>query len=674
MHSDLKIINDTVYVSSGFLVKSGMHKRTLDNRLSAYNKSKSLYYKFFKDPISQVKWIDFSSIKITLLRQLMLPTEKDELIKYIKRKDQDKIIDNSNKIWLILNGAWTLPDMWKRYIPHYNEYFLDKEKRNLFAKTHAVFFEVIQLKIQNKYKLNEIHPIYLKLRNAVFWNDDYKYFTRKICQAQTNGIPETLVHNFKRLGRNNYKLTPLARKLITKYYSNPKKYSRHQVTEMVNFDLINRGFQEISYSTVTTFLRTPSIKNRCDILRRGKKYTDDNLLPYMSRKGPTFPHDLLQVDTTRLNFPYKDKDGKIRYIFLCVTLEVYTKRIVGHSFSESENYGMILECLKKAFINNKYIPRQIVVDNHSSFCSGEFKEFSDKLSVFGVHLRKSTPYNPKDKGQVERWFQTFSSYYLNRYVGNLGNGIRSKLEDSRASSDLEKFYRKPDNLKTEKELKILVSELIEEYNDKVDPHKNIDKNPDKKSSFKRENIAHLFFKEKLIKVRRSMIKSTFNGQLLTYTIILNKQAEALNNTYVKVRYNPDDPSQIYVFKSPNNEYLFSLRSDNPINIIPTEKEKNQIKKHNKLNEDRIRESFDKLVRDIDEGTKEINSLPIVTEIDPLEIEKRAIRNSEDNMLISEMIKRQDKRRTKRTQKSGKKEQYLSNKIYKSVGSKINLIE
>src|SRR5690606_26259785 len=162
---------------------------------------------------------------------------------------------------------------------------------------------------------------------------------------------------------HNYKLDPLAKKLIIKYYSNPKKYSIHQVTVMENFDLVHRVRKEISYTIATNCFRKPSIKNRCDLLRKVKEYADDNLLPYLRRMPPKFPHDLFQVDTTRLNFPYKNAEGKIKYVFLCVTLEIYTKRIIGHSFAESENYLMILECLKKAFMLNRFIPRQIVVDN-----------------------------------------------------------------------------------------------------------------------------------------------------------------------------------------------------------------------------------------------------------------------------------------------------------------------
>ena len=104
--------------------------------------------------------------------------------------------------------------------------------------------------------------------------------------AENNGIPDTLLHGFKRFGRNNYVLTPMVKKNIDFYYVSCKSYSRRQITEMLNEKLRLRGLKPVSYSAVTLYLRSEEVKNRLDALRKGKEYARNHLLPHLTRKEP----------------------------------------------------------------------------------------------------------------------------------------------------------------------------------------------------------------------------------------------------------------------------------------------------------------------------------------------------------------------------------------------------
>jgi len=658
----IKTINEKLYLSSEYIVEKGMNRRTLANYISMYNKGQSLSYSFIKNDLTSEKWISFESIPLKILRKFNIPISKNDLTKEIESLMESESQKKQREIWLILSNAWNNPTVWRQYVPSYSEYYLDKGKRTLFAKTHSLFNNSIIMKKSGVYSLINIHKVYLKFKEAIFWTDKYDYFTKKIKFAQDQGITDTLLHDFKKFGRNNYRLTPLVKKRIIFYYVNPKKYSRKQITEMVNLELIERGLKSISYQSVTLFLRNNEFKNRHDILRNGKEYAYNKLFPYITRKEPEHIASLYQIDSTRLNLPYNGDDGKIRFIYLCVIMDVFTRKIIGHSFSQSENHLLIINCLKMALEEFKYIPKQIVVDNHSSYSSNEFNSISSKMEDYGVCVRKSKPYNPRDKGHVERWFKTFSSYYLNRLIGNLGFGIKSKLEDSRAAKSLERFYLKPKNLRSKKQLCELVSKLISQYNVDVQSKRKtiINKAPKKFAAWQ---IAHIFYKNKKIKIRNSMLIMRVVSRH-TYTIHNILMAEKLNNTYVIVRYDENDPSNIYLFNIKSNQYLGCLKVDVPIDIIPSSKDLVRIKKHNENIRKRIQSSFDKIVNDIDDGEIELESLPILVEENLKE--KYAKTQSEDKFLISEMIKNGIPEKRNKEIYKNKNKLHMTDKYYRKV--------
>lgn len=155
----------------------------------------------------------------------------------------------------------------------YSAYYFDNSTREKFAKTHAIFIEVIKLK--KEYSMKEILCIYIKLEDVVFRTENYNYFCRKINLAIRNGIEDVLVHDFKKIGRAPYKLNSFIQSRIEFYYSNPKQFSIKKITQLVNEEIILKEYKTVSYSLVQNYLKNPRVRNKCDILRYGiKKYID----------------------------------------------------------------------------------------------------------------------------------------------------------------------------------------------------------------------------------------------------------------------------------------------------------------------------------------------------------------------------------------------------------------
>ena len=667
-----KIKDKKLIISIDYLVDLGCNRRTMENSISKFNKGNSIFFHAHKDPITNKKWIYYESIPKRLLKKFNISTDRDIALKTLREIEKNDIFKIRSEINLLLKIQWDNPIYWKQYIPNYVLYFLDAEKRNLFAKTHSIISCVIELKKSRNYKLCDIHTVYLKFENAVFWNESYNYFSKKILEAERMGIPDALVHGFKRFGRNNYRLNNFAKKRIIHYYCNPKAYSRKQIRDKVNLELTERGLNTISYNSVTLFMRNNEFRNKYDILRKGIEFGYNDLFPYLTRKEPQFIGELFQIDSTRLNIKYLSEDKKIQSLYLCVVMDVFTRKIIGYSFSDSENQVLIMESIRMAFKEFSIIPKQIVVDSHSSYSSEEFKKFINVMDEYGVDVRKSRPYNPRDKGHVERWFRTFSSSYLNQLMGNLGYGIKSKIADGRAAQSLERFYNKPSNLRTKKQLINAVSLLINTCNN---DKKVVKKSKDAswlapKRNFLKRDIAKIFFSQKRIKVRNSMVRMSVKGLVVTYTIQNIKKANQLNNEYVYVRYDEGNLNSIYLFDMKNGEYIWKLEIDERIAIVPNPEELVKIKKFSEKQNQRMQDQFDMVKRDLDEGKEELNSIPILQDFNSKKTKEEIYRQAEDDYLISEIInlnypKDKGKRRMIR-----KKDKYKTNNTYNKVKNRM----
>lgn len=667
--NEIQIINDEGYVSEKYLIKNGVNKNTLRNYFSKAKNKQSYNYQYFTDKNTNTKWVLYRSIPEKMLEKIKLP-KRFEVLKYsLGLTSNIKKNKKLREIFFILENAWINPLSWKKFMIEYSDYIIEREKKILFAKTHSIIDEVIQLK--KSYFLKDIHSMYMKIEKALFWTSNYSYFSQKIVKAEKEGISETIVHDFMRLGRNNYKVSQLVKNRIIFYYSNPKRYSYKKITEKVNEELLVRGKKTISVNSVKKLIKNENFKNRADLLRYGEEYSTAKILPYMRRAEPNHIAELYQVDTAKINLPYKKDNGEIGYLHLCVMMDVFSRKIIGHSIAETENFIMIIECIKSAFESFGYIPKQIVHDNHVSYHSEEFRHLKHKLDEYGVHIRAAKRKNPKDKAQIERWFRTFNTHYLSSIVGYLGDGIKTKIVGGRAQKELEELYKKKTLLKSKKNISQLIQILIKEYNGKQ--AKKIINN-EEYLKFEMNDIAKLFFKVKNKKVNRSMIHMQVKKQNFTYTIKNYDLANEINGKIIKVRYDEMHPERIYLFKGKNQRYLGFLKSDKLLSIVPTEEEIIKISKHNSMIKKYVRKSFEDLTEEIDNGKSELTKIPLKQVFNNEVHLNKIIEQSEDELLISEMINKYNSK-NKVTDKENIKTKYISNRYYNKYKRKrIKVVE
>lgn len=614
-----RVYQGKLYLSVSFLIELGINKRTLENQISLAKKKKQFKFQVLK--IDNEKWILYESIPNRLLNKYKICLEKHEIEEILlhdkKYMDDKETFIIYKKIRFILSNACSNPEYWMPYKPYYKDYLFDNDNWNLIAKTHSVFSEIIQLK--KEFKIIDIHNVYKTLKSVVFRTNNYKYFTQKILKAEKEGIDETLIHDFKRFGREPYKLSSLIKNRIKYYYALPRKYSYKKISDLVNDELISRNIKTISYSTVKRVISNQELKNIADPLRYGKQYAKDNIYSYITRKKPKNSGDVLEIDSTVLNFLLKDEKSEFYKLWLCAIIDVSSGKILGYSFDRSENTEMTLQCLKKSFQKLKVIPKVIVHDRHQCYLSGKFKIILSKMSDFGIIARQCKPRNPRDKGHIERWFDTLKNGYLKYEIGYIGDCITSSREEGRVNLELEKLYSKEPFIKNEGEVKRLVTHKIKEYNNCISteegksPNQLFKKKIDsERIKFLKGNLSYIFLEEKLTTVRNSKIFIKQHGKIHTYPVNNFYLSNRINRTTVMIRYDKLDLSKIEVFDKTTDQHQGTLYIEEGINIIMDSADKSKLKAHIELNNQRVIQNLDDLNSDLDEGWEELNSIPITS--------------------------------------------------------------
>ncbi len=635
----LRVYQGKMHLSISFLIELGINKRTLENQISLAKKKKQFKFQVLK--VDNEKWILYESIPNRLLNKYKIYLEKHQIEEILlndkKYVDDKEAFITFRKIRFILNNACTNPEYWMQFKPYYIDYLFDNDNWNLIAKTHSVFNEIIQLK--REYKIIDIYNAYRTLKSVIFQTKNYKYFTQKILKAEREGIDETLIHDFKRFGREPYKLTPLIENRIKYYYALPRKYSYKKISDLVNNELISRNIKTISYSTVKRVISNQELKNIADPLRYGKQYAKDNIYSYITRKKPKNSGDVLEIDSTVLNFLLKDEKNEFYKLWLCAVIDVSSGKILGYSFDRSENTQMTLQSLKKSFQKLKVVPKMIVHDKHQCYLSKKFETILSKMSDFGIITRQCKPRNPRDKGHIERWFDTLKSGYLKYEIGYIGDGITSSREGGRVNSDLERLYSKIPFIKSEDEVKRLVSLKIKEYNNSVltkgkSPNQLFKKQFDSnRIKFIKGNLSYIFLEEKLTTVRNSKILIKQQGHTYTYPIDNLYLSNRINRTMVMIRYDKLDLSKIDVFDKTTDQYQGTLHLEEGINIILDSSDKLKLKKYIDVTNKRIIQNLDDLNSDLDEGWEELRSIPIVSIEKDFESLEKAY-NIENKVLLS----------------------------------------
>lgn len=586
---DLHLNGDELYVSIKFLVQNGLSRSTIHNGFQRYDKRKTRNWNRIVHPLNK-KWIyvEYDSIpsKVKLNAKLL---SKDNLIaKYLQPKTplktEEEISITSSQIAIKV----AFSSKWRSYLAYYIDSCRDESQSIFLAKNHAVIVELLTMKKHG----SKVKNLYLAYNNCdedfKFKATDSKWFYKRLKDFETGNIYDLLVHgNIDEKG-NATKLSELHMLLLKQLYKNPKKFSYQNIFKKVNIELIDKGLETISISTVQHYLSKPEVQNECKVFRNGKKWMDTNLLPHLTRRAPENIGDQWQIDSSRFQFPFINKEKKVSFLTIFVVMDIHSRKIVGYSSDISENKSMIIEGLEMAVKNCQYLPAEIVLDNGGSYSSKEFKEMEILTTINGVEWRRCKVGNPQDKGNVERFFNTFQTTVCKLHDGYVGEGIKSKRENETYSHEYVQEILKSKFIRNRIQLERLVDELIEEYNElrigKRDaPNISyLKSNPINTVKVSTNKIVQMFWNKTKITIRKSMVNLTVNKINFSYSIWSEAFIYKLNGRKVYVHFYPADMSEVFLFDEDNHSFLCKLKKDHKVqlaSVSQSEKDQLEIKKY-----------------------------------------------------------------------------------------------
>lgn len=357
---------------------------------------------------------------------------------------------------------------------------------------------------------------------------------------------------------------------ILMYYAcNPKHYATRVLADFVNHHAQENGKNIISESWVKAMLNNPN-DNKFRVLidagRRGEKWTNDNIMPYLSRQDSMHPNNTWFIDGTPTQLFCKGSDGKQKRLYLFVVLDACTRRIIGFDIRQTgEDRFMVMNAIKMAIRYTGFIPYEIVSDNFSANKTVEIRRMQEELLNMGTKWRFAKVGNAQDKAQVERFNRTFQSMQQSMLEEYIGEGITSKLPNGRIDPEFIKEVAKKKGLIIADKMADYIVSLLCMYNAKKiagRPSPNEKYNAlavDKAIKTDETNIPKIFWEKTVVTVKRGQITIQDDNMKYEYSLNDKHLYLSLQGLQVIVRYHKDHKGSVFIYDYRTDELIKEVK-------------------------------------------------------------------------------------------------------------------
>jgi transposase InsO family protein len=143
------------------------------------------------------------------------------------------------------------------------------------------------------------------------------------------------------------------------------------------------------------------------MFKRAKLFRKDEKEPVDRRKFEAeLPNDIWQSDV--MHGPRVVVDNRLRKSFLFAFIDDMSRFIPYAQFHLTETLDSFLSCFKPALVS-RGVPRKLYVDNGAVYRSIRLQYITASLGIALIH---SKPYEPEERGKIERWFKTIRMQFL----------------------------------------------------------------------------------------------------------------------------------------------------------------------------------------------------------------------------------------------------------------------
>ncbi|MFK5855411.1 MAG: hypothetical protein QM503_04710 [Bacteroidota bacterium] len=237
---------------------------------------------------------------------------------------------------------------------------------------------------------------------------------RKLKKYKTDGYA-TLIHGG--IGNSNpTKIEGDVADWLLATYCLPHKPVVPYLMEMYNEYALENNLPELSESAVNLWLNKPEVKRQWVLARHGK---DEYMRLYghhlKRNREQWFPNAWWAIDGTKLDWVhyYDNTQGMAAKLKIDVTIDVFSEKIIGSSFSETESHVDHFTALKASVKSSGCKPYLFTYDNQSGHKSKRMQILYDKVVATGGTHYPHKAY--KKSNPIEQVFNRIQQQVISRF-------------------------------------------------------------------------------------------------------------------------------------------------------------------------------------------------------------------------------------------------------------------
>lgn len=553
----------SLYISVGMLKEYfDWNLKSLRNGISKFMRGSSRNYRCFSD--EEALMVDFDSLPRNTKSKKKLPMSSQIAIDLLR--SEEALREDINKDIEFKHLKRTFEDLyynqWPRYLKLYSEQISDPAERTLYAKSHSLISGVLECK-KSKWPMSILFEAFRQImvseidnhREPVFYTHSEPYFLRKINECrEEGGIQAALVHEMRGKPREyKVKMTGQIKAYIRLRLRDPRRLTIAKIIQR-----IFRKFNvTLSPSSIKTIKRNAGDRNVLEYDSEGKAWSRQNGLPKIVRFLAENAGDQFQGDWYKTQLVCTRNRIVIR-LWAYIVLDVFSKKVVGWALALKPSATQAKLAFKMAFIDCHFLPEEIVIDRDPLYKRKTFKRFCKKLNNLGVITTPAFPNIPTWKAEIESFFAVFQKIHSDK-PWYIGESVTSKNKAGNPCTELrKKIYKDKTKMLTEHEMTSEFGKMIEEYNaitndrrKTISPNDTFRMNPSNRIVPLADWIAPLLFWKAKPKKRikdDGRIDLQIDKAEYCYQITKAETLWNYKNTDVRMCYDPDDLSKIYIYE------------------------------------------------------------------------------------------------------------------------------
>lgn len=237
-------------------------------------------------------------------------------------------------------------------------------------------------------------------------------------------------------------------------YCLPNKPTVPMVMTKYNQVRKEKGFPTLTESAVNLWLEKPEVKRIWMLARHGKDEWTKHFGHHIKRdKQNWFPNVYWAIDGSKIDWIHYDDNSSNKMgskLKINPLIDIYSEKIIGWSYSETENHTDHIKAVKMALQESQTRPYLLTYDGQSGHKMDRMQElYSSIMASKGTHYqhkvgRKSNP--------MEQVFNRLQQQVINMFWFSDGQSIKVRDNDNKPNTDFvyanrDRLYKKEELLK-----------------------------------------------------------------------------------------------------------------------------------------------------------------------------------------------------------------------------------